>query len=402
LTSTKNLKYYKPLIIVLFGMVIAYAYYSIQPPNNFRNSELSDAKEYEKIYTYFNEDTDFYHVRFGIHNRIAIPYLASLLPNESPESSFFIVNTFLAILSLLAIFYLMKSYKIKMPFIMLCLCFFSFHWVGPFRQNAISPLNVDMGVYLFEVIFLLLFVKRKYLGLLIIAPFAIAIKEIFLAYLVVFLLVSVLWKYRFKDKNVSISWVFSILFVGVSSKILLNHFFPSISPANNSVIVLAFHFKEMILHPDHLLRWFLSLFAAYGAFLFLIIKRRLNIRSLSKEVFMIHILALSAFAMSAFGGMDYTRLIFLGFPYVMVSILLVSNPGKGEFLIAFILSLLLTRFWKVLPDPSSDLSVYNLWMPEYADAKHLWIWLIIAVFCLLLTIIFRKLILFKNDSDQVS
>ncbi len=391
MTSIKFIKYHKlNLLVVILGLVIACTYHTFQQPNNFRESELSDAIEYEKIYNYFNGNTENYQVRYGIHNRIIIPYLAALFSGNNPETSFSVINTFCALLSLLAIFYLMRSYQVRPLIIFLTLCYFSFHWVGPFRQNAISPLNVDMGVYLFEVLFLLLFIKRKYLGLLIISPIAIATKEIFLAYLVVFFIVGISWKFLQRDKKISVPWIFCILLTGIITKLLLNHFFPSVSPGRNSVIVLAFHAREMLLHPDHLLRWVLGLFAAFGAFLFLLDKRGINTNSISDNEIWLHSMTLAALALSAFGGMDYTRLIFLGFPFIMLSIILLSKPTNIEFLIVFIISMIITRFWIILPDPSSDLSLYNLWMPEYADTNHLWIWTIVAISCFLLTIIARR------------
>jgi len=201
--SNKNYVY-----LIIYGLVVASLYHIFQPPNNFRSAPLADANEYVKIYDFLNGDTETYRVRFGIHNRIIVPLLASLLPGDQPEENFFFVNSFFAILSMLAIYYLMKSLLIDQIYILLSICFFSLHWVGPFRQNAIDPINVDMAVYFFEVLFLVLFIKRKYWVLLILAPVAIATKEIFLALLIVFLAASILWRFLFKDKSISIPALF--------------------------------------------------------------------------------------------------------------------------------------------------------------------------------------------------
>ena len=386
------------LYLIIYGLIVASVYYIFQPPNNFRISHLADANEYLKIYDFLNGDSADYQVRFAIHNRIAIPLLASFLPGAQPEFNFFLVNSLFAILSLLGIFYLMKSFQINQIFILLSICFFSLHWVGPFRHNAINPINVDMAVYFFEVIFLILFIKRKYLVLLIVAPIAIAVKEIFLALLVVFLFISILWRFFFKDKSISIPWIFSILILGIATKMALNYFYPSVSPGRNSLIVMAFHTREMLLNPDHLLRWFLSLFAAFGAFIFLIMKRIKKLNFTPGNELIIHILALSFLSLSVLGGMDYTRLIFLGFPYVMISILLLGKPGLSEFLITFIISILLTRFWIILPDPSAGMKLYNKWAPEISDSGHLFLWVLTAFGCLLIFLTGRSLFSFNSLS----
>ena len=388
------------LYLIIYGLVVASLYHIFQPPNNFRNGHLADANEYVKIYDFFEGVTETYQVRFGIHNRLVIPILASFLPGDQPELSFFLVNSLFAILSLLAIFYLMQSFKINQTFILLSICYFSLHWVGPFRQNAIDPINVDMAVYFFEVIFLVLFIKRKYWVLLILAPIVIAIKEIFLALLVVFLVVGILWRFFFKDKSISIPWIFGILILGISTKVVLNYFYPSVSPGRNSLIVMAFHTREMILNPDHLLRWILSLFAAFGGFLFLIIKKPKKLSFNPENKLILHILTLSVLSLSILGGMDYTRLIFLGFPYVMISIILIGKPGFIEFIIAFIISIILTRFWLILPDPSASMKLYNNWAPEISDWNHLLLWILTAFGSFLIFLAGRKLVAFRASSPQ--
>jgi hypothetical protein len=344
-----------------------------------------------KIYQFFTGNTEAYQVRFGIHNRLVIPLLASFIPGDQPEFSFFLVNSLFAILSLPALFYIMRSLQINQIYILLSICYFSLHWAGPFRHNAIDPINVDMAVYFFEIFFLVLFIKRKYWVLLILAPIAIATKEIFLALLVVFLAIGILWRFFFKDKSISIPWVFGILIFGIITKVALNYFYPSVSPDRNSLVVMAFHTREMILNPDHALRWILSLFAAFGAFLFLIVKKPNKLSFAPGNELMIHILTLSVLSLSILGGMDYTRLIFLGFPFVMISIILIGKPRIIEFLIALILSIILTRFWIILPDPSNDMALYNNWMPGISDIKHLLLWFLAAFGSFLITLAGKKL-----------
>jgi hypothetical protein len=141
-------------------------------------------------------------------------------------------------------------------------------------------------------------------------------------------------------------------------------------------------------------RWLLSLFAAYGGYVFLLFKKYKMPQIKSDKTLLIHGFSLSVLALSIVGGMDYTRLIFLGFPFVIISIYLISKPDMKTVWIAFSISLLLSRFWIKMPVISTDLSPYNLWMPEWADLKHLLIWTLLLLFCLGIFLLVKRL--FRN------
>jgi hypothetical protein len=377
------------LIIALFGAAACVGFYLFQPQNQFADNPKADANEYLKIYEFFQGSAEWENVRFAIHNRLVIPFLASLLPWQSPSFNFFVINSLLAILSLLALYYLLEYFHTKRAYSFLILVFFSLHYVGPFRQNAIGPINVDMAVYLFEILFLLFLLKRKYLLLILIAPVAIATKELFLALIIAILALALAMRFIFNDKSISIPALVTTLLIGIFTKLLLSHYFESASPGRNSVLVMAFHIREMIFHPDHLWRWILSLFAAMGGYLFLVIKRYRRVEIKKDPVLIVHVLSLSVLALSIVGGMDYTRLIFLGFPYLILSVLL-TRPNRTEFLIAWVMSMPLTRFWVVMPIISLDMTQYNLWMPESADTSHLVVWTIVMILCLAIFLYLMK------------
>lgn len=155
---------------------------------------------------------------------------------------------------------------------------------------------------------------------------------------------------------------------------------------------MAFHLREMIYHPDHLLRWGISLFAAYGAFLCIAFQRFPKFMSMDKNAVLIHLLSVSILTLSFLGGMDYTRLIFLGFPFVIISILKIGNPKPTVLFLAFLLSLLLARFWEILPVIEIDLSPYNAWMPETSDSTWLTIWFLSAFLFYVIILIGRKIL----------
>jgi hypothetical protein len=215
--------------------------------------------------------------------------------------------------------------------------------------------------------------------LILVTPIAIATKELFLAIIFVLLVITLIWRFAFNDRSFSIAWLTVTLVVGIAIKLLLDIYFPSATPERNSFLVMGFHLRELLMHPDHLWKWILSLFAAFGGFVFLAFKKWKGFNIRNDTSLIVHLLSLSVLSLSILGGMDYTRLIFLGFPYVILSIFLIAKPNNHEIWAAGTISLLSSRFWMRLPVISLDLSVYNAWMPEWADIRSLTIWTFITI-----------------------
>jgi hypothetical protein len=370
------------ILLMVYGIAITMIYHHLQPSNKFAENPLADANEYLKIYEYFKNHEADYSVRHGIHQRIAIPFLAAILPGQDATQQFYLVNSFFAVLTLPMFYFFLSYFKVKKEFIFPVILYFSLHWAGPFRQNAIDPVNVDMPVYLFEMILVLLLIQRKYYWLILLIPFAVAVKEISLAFLVVYLIYTQLMRFVMKDKTVSVLWAFGLLLTGLSTSVVINYYFPSSAPGITPLHILAFHLKENILHPVYFVRWLLSLFAAMGALLFLFRPSIRHLLSEDKSASTLVFFCISGLALSWLGGMDYTRLIFIGFPWIITMILVLSKPTRLEFFAAISISLVISRFWMVVPVIGKDLSPYNAWMPEYASAPWLITWTFVAFCCL--------------------
>jgi hypothetical protein len=385
-------------MLIGLGLLLSLIYYSIQPPNNFSVNEKADANEYLKIYAFFDSQTPWENVRFGIHNRMVVPYLATLVPGEDTRFQFFVVNTLFALLSLMAIFYLLDFLEIKLSYIFIALTFFSLHYVGPFRQNAIGPINVDIPVYLFEVLLVLGFLKKNYLLPILLAPVAVATKELFIAYYLMIFFVAVSCRIFLKNDQISMTKAGLALIVAVVTKMILNHYFPSATPSRNSLLVIAFHLREMLQHPQHLWMWSLSIFAAFGGFIFLIVKKNWRFQINNTNHVVIHALAFTSLLLSIIGGMDYTRLIFIGFPYIILSVFLLSKPQEHEVWVAGFISIALSRFWMLLPVISQDLSPYRWWMPESSDTIFLFGWTFTLIVCYFLFLALRKLSIYLSES----
>lgn len=365
--------------LTLFGVLLAWWYYQHQPANNLAENRLADGNQYLKIYHYFKGEASTSEARHSYHQRIGVPFLAALMPTKQPYWNFFIVNSFFACLALPMLYGLLKHFQIRSAISLSVILFFSLHWIGPFRHNAMDPVNVDMPVYVFEILLILLLLNRKYWLLLLIMPFAIAAKEVFLGYILALVAVAILGKVLNIGNTIPLRWALSLLVVGLMTSLTISWKFPSPTPSITPVHVFAFHVRETLMHPIYILQWFLSLFAAMGAFLWLSFRKYKKIPWPIEGGLILPTLSAAALVFSLFGGMDYTRIIFIGFPYIMVLLLVVTKPAISEFYMAFGLSLLLTRFWMVLPTIGSDLSPYYAWMPEYAPLSWLAIWGLVAV-----------------------
>ena len=77
-----------------------------------------------------------------------------------------------------------------------------------------------------------------------------------------------------------------------------------------------------------------------------------------------------------------------------------GSQKLGEWYLALGLSLVLTRFWMILPDPAKIINGYYTWMPEVANAEHLWLWLLTAFLGFVIFIVGRKRINARVKSDQ--
>ena len=379
------------------SILLALAYHHWQPANAYQLNPLSDANEYEKIYHFFHGHESTYPVRYGIHTRIMVPLLASSIPYASPQQSFFLVNTIFGLLAVFLLLKLLAYFDVSNIQKNIAVLYFILHWVGPFRANAMTPLNVDVAVFCFEILFLLLFLQKKALWLMLLTPLAVATKEVMLALLFPLVISAVVSRSIFKQKSLSIPWILGIFGLGLATKIALNLYFPSTAPERNSILVMAFHLKQAMIRPDHILRWIISLFAAYGSLLALVFFKPYPIRLPSYSLAVLFLCSISALALSFLGGMDYTRLIFLGYPFVIVTIFKVARPSRQQCYLAGGISILMCRAWQLLPDPSIDLSRWGAWMPESANPHDLILWIFSAFLVILILWVGNYFISPAND-----
>ena len=161
-------------------------------------------------------------------------------------------------------------------------------------------------------------------------------------------------------------------------KVILNHDFPPLQPGRGSVRTMLFHSKETLQHPFRIIHWIAGLVVAFGPFLVLFLITKIKkITFDSKEEVVMTLASLASLAISFLGGNDFTRLIFLGFPFIMTWFLynLRELPPRLIF-ISLLLGLPFTRFFEVIPDPGKlGWHPFIKWHTEFTSPLICWGWI---------------------------
>lgn len=380
--------------VMIISIALFFLYLNIQPHLTYSFSNLFDGSKYIKVYNYFTHITDEYEVIFPINTRILVPYLTSLFPSDDPIRNFNSFNLIFIILSILAIYLLWRNLNIPSGHIMTGFFWLLIHWVGIIRHNVFDPITVDVPLYFFQAILLIIILKRQYLWLIILGPVATIQKESFPALLLIALLVALFEDYKEKrDYKTSIIIGLSLI-LSIAAKYIVTYYFPPSDPGKNSMIVILFHMKETLVNPFRFVRWIVAVFTAYGPLLILAFWAGIKSKSLTQGNRYIIFLSLTYLFLSHFAGGDMTRIAFLGFPFIMTWILIkLKDTGGFMFKAAFITGIPLLKIFGTLSDPAVHGwdKFYN-WFPGYANPIIILLWLSYIMLCLVMfRIIDRKL-----------
>ncbi len=364
------------MILLGIACLVAGGCYFWQPVASYKLEPRLDGNEYAKIYSFFKGETQHYDVKFPFHSRILVPFLASLMPVSDAITAFQAVN-FIFILGIVISLYFLWQ-KLKIPFFLQITGFgwLLLHWSGLIRLNAFDPITVDVPVYFFGSLWVLVFVSQKYFHLLWLAPLATLCKEQFPALLMASLALlfyrkDTLFQSRQPLIMISLSLVLSLL-----CKATINSYFPAVT-SGNSVNTLWQCMIITINHPFRIVRWLVAFFMAYGFFILPVIKE------LYKKTDEISILAGICLVVSFLGGGDFTRLTFLGFPFIMTAIW--RAFGKiplFETIVIVLFSVPFMRLFWQIPDPGKEWHYFTTWYPEYASPEIVIGWgLYITIVC---------------------
>jgi len=252
--------------------IAAFVFYEqIQPHVDYPQAPLFDGNQYLIIVDYLAGADSSYEVSFPYNSRILVPFLAHQLPFDDIITSFKVVNLLFSLSSLIALFFLWRHYEFT-PVIMFAGFFWLvFHWTGIIRLNIFDPVTVDLPLYLFQTLLLLIFIRKKFFWLIVLAPLATAQKESFLALMMV-LAGYALFHHR-KMQKTDLIWIGTALFLSLIIKAGLTRIFPPLEEDRNSFITVAYHLKLVVMDPFRVVRWIAAIFVAFGGFLVLSLTR---------------------------------------------------------------------------------------------------------------------------------
>ena len=308
--------------------VIAFAIYDhIQPVINYPEAPLFDGNQYLKITSFLDGTESKYRVYFPYNTRILVPALAVLMPFEDTILSFKALNLLFTLASLVALFFLWRYYNLS-PLLMLAGFFWLlFHWTGIIRLNLFDPVTVDLPLYLFQTLLLLIVIHRKYYWLIVLAPLATAQKEPFLGLMIVLAAFSVY--YRKKYRKSDLVWIGLALFLSLGVKLGLNLAFPPLEKGPNSFILIAYNLKLAALDPFRIIRWITAIFVAFGGFLILALQG-IRQKPIKSDQVLLGLFSVLYFLFGIAAGVDMLRIVFLGFPFIMTFLLLILKSIRKD------------------------------------------------------------------------
>jgi hypothetical protein len=373
-------------------------YFFIQPVLTYAACKLCDGSQYAAMYRYFNGDTTVYSAAFPYYSRALVPFLASLIPVDDIYLNFQFVNLLFSIAGVIAIFYLWKTLDIPVYLILIGLFWLLFHWTGLIRLNAFDPLTVDVPTYLFQTLLLFIILSKRYNWLYLLGPVTVLQRESILILLLVLLMFAIINNYVFKHEEKLPLVVFLIaIILTVFAKYIFTRIYPAIDiTEKSSVRLVLFYIKEVLIDPFKIIRWIVGIFMAYGAFLVLASFK------IKKDVFnssfMLILGCMSGIylLLGIIAGGDSTRIVFLGFPFIMTWILIVLKEVSLKLtILALVLSVFLMKVFSTIPDPGKNFSSFAQWYPEFATSGTVLIWGAYLLFCCLFLYFVNRLFSLK-------
>ncbi|MEM7297227.1 MAG: hypothetical protein AAF391_03055, partial [Bacteroidota bacterium] len=169
-------------------------------PADYDSCELCDGNQYLKLYWFFEEGV-VSQIKYPFYTRPVVPFLTSMIPGNDPYLSFHIINFIFVVLGVFSIKKLWNHLSINTSVQWIGFGWLLLHWASIIRLNLYDFVTIDMPVYFFQALGLLLFFRKKFKWFYLITPIAILQKESFLGVIVV-LLIAHIWETKahwFKD-----------------------------------------------------------------------------------------------------------------------------------------------------------------------------------------------------------
>ncbi|MDJ1473660.1 hypothetical protein [Xanthocytophaga flava] len=402
-----------PVILFITAATFVF-YYFHQPVASYPKAPLMDGNQYLKIYDYLAGKSQHYEVAFPFHSRIAIPWLASVLPVATPVTAFQIVNLIFSLLSVCILIYYWQKITIH-PYLMGWGIFWLlFHWTGLIRLNAYDPITVDVPLYFFQTLFLLLLYNRNWMHLWWLAPLATIQKESFPALLIVLGMYGLLYNRSTHSKTFPIPIIAGSLVISLILKYVIGQVFPP-STQGNSVITILYFIKQSLIDPFRIIRWLTGVWIAFGGILWVAlwkwgkdgnwysIQQAIQQRKYSLPLFtdihtdLLFLFSVTYLGLSLLAGGDFTRIVFLGFPFIMTYLfILLKNTNLKILVVILLLSLPLMHLHLFIPDQGLDWEQFAEWYPEFAPSSTVWFMFGYGMLIALSSWILRKFHVFQQ------
>lgn len=333
------------LLIILFianNLILLFDYTSISLP-----AISLDSYGYIQFYEFFRHGIWGY-VREDHCKRIFTPFLASFLPTDNPVVAFKIVNIIFINLTTVALYQLWRKLKINQYYIVLAFLWLFLHQYGVIRFYNFYPTSIDVPAYLFLTLLIYAIFTNRYVWLLWLCPLA-STQQIALLVFVFSLLFYKIGSYiispahrSVEDKKV-IGIIFASIFLSLFCFYLISFFvFPHQSGTTLYLLYRGF-LNIAGVRPLNMFIMVISYFYCYGGLLLLSVQRTASSAYWRNDF--CNILLLFLTINFAFGWITMTtRVVFLGYPFIMTFILLSINALRPAIVtLAFVLSIPLMR-----------------------------------------------------------
>lgn len=357
-------KNYQQAILFIITIGLYLFYFQFNETIDFENCDLCDAKQYKKLYDYF-EAGNVSQIDYPFFSRPLVPFLASIVPRENVTIGFHVVNFLFILLSVFTLNKLWDHISITPWLKWIGFGWLLTHWTGIIRYNLFDHLTVDVPLYFVQGLALLLFYQKKYKWFYLITPLALLQKESFLAIACLFLFIHI-WFERKSWYEEGKHLLFSLL-IGVAFQKGILSLLPDQLDQRNSIMAILYHGKLAIDDPTRFIRWFAAFGGAFGVLPFIILFKikSLNIRDSKELTLLIFSIMYCCFGLLA--GEDMTRILFLGFPFIMtLSLLFFQKQSKWLVLIAIALSAVSLHLYPLVIDTN--------WAVDYASMDWVYLW----------------------------
>jgi hypothetical protein len=197
-------------------------------------------------------------------------------------------------------------------------------------------------------------------------------------------------------KKIMILYVLIAIVLTISIKYYANHYIVDTQGKGigTSLITLYTWGLGRLYNPFDITRWATAFFMGFGGMAILAMLNFNKYYTLSHSTNILVLFTLIHLAFGLLAGTDMTKIMFLGFPYIMTLILLLINKENPLMVIAaFIISFPLLQVLSIIPEPSIDMVKFKNFSVDFADTAIANGWTLMVVM-IILTIVWIKKVFF--------